>query len=527
MKRLLLLAVFGIWAAGAALYGPAPVMQAAAPRGQAAEAPMTADGGAVHAVRGANASDVALFLGGYVVLLLLMGVWSRVLARHVQSAAIYKSLWRYNLAMLLARVAVPAWMAVGVFELHWVQAVLRPLPILTRWPIDTPAMLVGVLPALGAWMGLWWSQFPADHALREQTMLLAFDQELQIRPPPNLWAYLASNLRIDLLFLLVPIVLILLLHDCMSLGLWALHWVGPDGSSTGPLSDGAISALDLLPAAVVFVLAPEVLTRVLSTQRLPASPLLDRLQEMTREAGLRYRAILLWLTHGNVGNAAVMGIVPRVRYILLSDLLIESMTDEQVEAVFAHELGHVMHKHLLWYAALVLLLVLATCGPLQSLDDWGAAHLPVWARDGLPTLLVLGGFVLMFGIISRAFERQADVYAARTLDAMALRRGGAADPVEQVEAVDMPPLAPVVGPHGSAVFASALRRAALINNIPTEARNFSHGSISSRISHLRWLSQDPTRTILFEQSVRRLCWLLVGGLVICGVWAGMLAIRGG
>ena len=59
---------------------------------------------------------------------------------------------------------------------------------------------------------------------------------------------------------------------------------------------------------------------------------------------LRYREILLWHTENNMGNAAVVGLVPRLRYILLSDLLLETMDDRQIEAVFAHEIGHIVHE---------------------------------------------------------------------------------------------------------------------------------------------------------------------------------------
>ena len=65
----------------------------------------------------------------------------------------------------------------------------------------------------------------------------------------------------------------------------------------------------------------------------------------------------------NMGNAAVMGLFPQVRYILLSDLLLETMTDEQVEAVFAHEVGHIVHRHMAWYVVLIVI-------PLGACVSW-------------------------------------------------------------------------------------------------------------------------------------------------------------
>ena len=83
---------------------------------------------------------------------------------------------------------------------------------------------------------------------------------------------------------------------------------------------------------------------------------------------MRYRDILVWHTHYNMGNAAVMGVVPQMRYVLLSDLLLERMDDEQIEAVFAHEIGHVVHRHMVWYVIFFLTVVF---GELGAGDDGG------------------------------------------------------------------------------------------------------------------------------------------------------------
>ena len=48
-------------------------------------------------------------------------------------------------------------------------------------------------------------------------------------------------------------------------------------------------------------------------------------------------------------NACVTGILPRFRYVLLTDALIETMTPVEVAAVFGHEIGHIAHRHLLYF----------------------------------------------------------------------------------------------------------------------------------------------------------------------------------
>src|SRR6185312_5614392 len=128
----------------------------------------------------------------------------------------------------------------------------------------------------------------------------------------------------------------------------------------------------LLAAAAIFLLAPAILRRVLHTEPLANSPLRRRLEALCRRTGVTYREILLWRTGNNVGNAAVMGFVPRFRYILLSDLLLETMTDEQIEAVFAHELGHIVHRHMAWLVVFIVVLMLFNLGGGAWVARWMA-----------------------------------------------------------------------------------------------------------------------------------------------------------
>src|SRR5690242_18426681 len=117
-------------------------------------------------------SGTAIFLGGYVALVLLMGAWSRMLARRVDSREFRARMHRFNWMMTMARTAVAFWFIAGLFGgLGWGEFLHAHLPILTRWPVAAPGAFIGTLPAYLAWMGLWWAQYPADRALREQGLL--------------------------------------------------------------------------------------------------------------------------------------------------------------------------------------------------------------------------------------------------------------------------------------------------------------------------------------------------------------------
>jgi STE24 endopeptidase len=294
---------------------------------------------------------------------------------------------------------------------------------------------------------------------------------------------------------------------------------------------------------MVVFFAPEILRRVLHTERLADSPLRRRLEAMCRRTGVKYRDILLWRTQNNVGNAAVMGFVPRLRYVLLSDLLLETMTDEQVEAVFAHELGHVVHRHMIWYVVFCAVLMTFSFGS----SGWAGRLLQgLGLREDLAQGLFIIAestfkFLVLFGFVSRRFERQADVFAARTMEltrqavpncsasetllaARQLQAVGAPAPVATAAAVVEPKSAPVqrqrrfdshVGQYGAAIFGSALHRVAIVNNIPVGARSWCHGSIATRMKYLQSLSADPSHTERFDRFM-----LFLYGSLLFALFAG-------
>ena len=484
------------------------------------------------AVLGQSAST-AIFLGGYALLVLGTGLWSRWLARRMTAPNFGRSLDRFNRVMFVARIIIPVWFIVGMALLGWWRAVTW---LLSTSRVDLNQTLVGIsigtLPAFLAWMGLWWSQYPAEIAFREQSLLSQLEADLPIHRPPTFRSYFAANLRLQLLFIVVPFLLWVLLHDCIRAG--AMLTLG----SRWGLDDPENPFTWLAAGAPMFLFAPEILRRVLHTEPLPHSPLRRRLEALCRRTGVRYRDILLWRTQNNLGNAAVMGFVPRFRYVLLSDLLLETMTDEQVEAVFAHELGHIVHRHMAWLAVFVAVLTLFNLGGGAWAMRWMSAG---GVSDGAAQGTVIGAaylfkFLILFGFVSRRFERQADVFAARTMELsreavpdvaasdmlLAARRlsavgvgdGGTAMVLEQAR-TECGVEPGYVGQYGAAIFGSALHRVAVVNNIPVKARSWCHGSIATRMQYLRELSTDPVRTHRFDRFM-----LFLYGAMVFALFAG-------
>ncbi len=444
---------------------------------------------------------ICLFFCGYLVIILAMRLWGTRLARGVVRGDPGRAISRFNRGMSAARLFIPAWFAVGVFVLGWKPLVDRMLGPIANWPIVTPGTVLALLPGFTGWMGLWWSQYPVDRALREQNILYQLESDLPVFSPPAFRGYFLNKLRVQVLFTSVPLVVILGLRDLGVVGIAALSHthIGRQWGVKLPITDSLEQSLSFASVLLVLLFSPELLRRVLHTQRLPESDLRQSLCDLCSNAGIRCREILLWQTQNNMGNAAVMGLVPRVRYVMLSDLLLESMTDLQIQAVFAHELGHVKHRHLAWF--ILFFITVGSClfalaavleDHLSLSDNWREAF-------DIGSMLTCGAVLMVgYGFLSRWFERQADVYAARTLE--------------------ITTEAPARG-FGALVFASALERVAVVNNIPMTAPNWTHGSIQSRVRYIHHLGRDPRVAERFDRTGKWVFFGLIFLIAICGTVA--------
>ena len=172
-------------------------------------------------------------------------------------------------------------------------------------------------------------------------------------------------------------------------------------------------------------LAPVVLMPIFyKFEPLDNDSLRDRLTKLGERAGTRVRGVYEWKLSekSNKANAALTGL-GSTRRIILSDTLLQHYSDDEIEAILAHELGHHVHKHILksiftqvaitffafWLINVVLRFVIA--------KDWFPVLSPrLYDFANLPLIVLVAtilGFVLMpaLNAISRRHERQADRYA--------------------------------------------------------------------------------------------------------------------
>ena len=150
-----------------------------------------------------------------------------------------------------------------------------------------------------------------------------------------------------------------------------------------------------------------------------------RLVVLGERAGTRVRGVYKWhlSEKSRKANAALTGL-GATRRIILADTLLDNYSDDEIEAVLAHELGHHVHKHILksifvqagislfgfWLANEVLRYAVERGHMFETLSDF--ANLP---------LLILVVTVLSFFLMpalnaySRFNERQADRYCFQSV----------------------------------------------------------------------------------------------------------------
>ncbi|MDI6761381.1 MAG: M48 family metalloprotease, partial [Candidatus Brocadiaceae bacterium] len=123
-------------------------------------------------------------------------------------------------------------------------------------------------------------------------------------------------------------------------------------------------------------------------------------------------------------NALLSGL-GKTRRVIFSDTLLESFTPQEIQVVFAHELGHHVHRHI---QKLLLMGSLTVFAGLALVDYLLREIIPLFqgvgARCNVPLhdvatfpvfLLITGAFALLLlpleNAYSRHLERQCDLYA--------------------------------------------------------------------------------------------------------------------
>ena len=166
---------------------------------------------------------------------------------------------------------------------------------------------------------------------------------VRLTPPALLW----GKIRLALA-LISPWLILGLVHD---LYIFVPH-SGFQEFLASPWGEPLFLLAVILGAVLLF---PALLVRILGCVQLPAGAVRDRIAGFCADQGVSFAGILSWPLHeGRALTAGVMGLVGRFRYLLVTPALLETLSGPELDAVVAHEIGHVKKKHLLLYLVLFL-----------------------------------------------------------------------------------------------------------------------------------------------------------------------------
>ena len=283
------------------------------------------------------------------------------------------------------------------------------------------------------------------------------------------FSFIVSNTKNNLPIIL-PWLVLSLFFDLLT---W-LNIPGIQQILESPAGDLVLFVFFILFLVLIF---PPLIRWLWNCSPLPPSQLREEMKAFFRQQKFSSE-ILIWpLFEGQVITAGIMGILPRLRYLLVTPALLNTMNKDELEAVLAHEIGHVKKKHLILYLLLFLgfsIFASAAATPLPFLylsSEWfydvsGFLNLSpentLAVLSAAPVLLLMVlYFRYLFGFFIRNFERQADLHVFKAQG------------------------------HGRALISSFEKIARLGGNI-REQKSWHHFGLGERIDFLELCEQDKS-----------------------------------
>jgi Zn-dependent protease with chaperone function len=236
--------------------------------------------------------------------------------------------------------------------------------------------------------------------------------------------FIVNNIKLNLPIVLPWLIINIIFELLQLLPIPALRQL-----STSQWGEPLLILLFFIFLAITF---PALIKQLWGCEPLPPGPARHHMEEFCRKQNFRYSDIMLWpLYEGKMLTAGVMGLSKRFRYLLITPSLLDTLTTYELEAVLAHEIGHIKKYHLQLYLFLFLCFGLvvslitqplvyfllssnffykmvnfAGIDPEAGLTFWGVA--PMF-------LIMLVYFRYIFGFFMRNFERQADLHVFKAL----------------------------------------------------------------------------------------------------------------
>ncbi len=252
----------------------------------------------------------------------------------------------------------------------------------------------------------------------------------------------------------------------------------------------------------VAILGPALIQKFWRCKPLEEGYLRSRIESLCRRAQLPYADILYWpIFGGKMITAGVMGLIKKFRYILVTRSLLSLLEPEEIDAVIAHEIGHIKKKHLIFYLTFFVGYMLLSYVTFDLIIFSIIYAEPVYwfiSKTGFNQTTVVSGifsmviicvfliyFRFIFGFFMRNFERQADIYVYALFD-------------------NAKPLI------------STLEKIAATSGQSADRPNWHHFSIRERIDYLRNCETSPTWIRRHERKVKNGILAYLGCLLLLG-----------
>ncbi len=378
--------------------------------------------------------------------------------------------------------------------------------------------LIVISPVLMVFLAGWWSLYPIEHRVREVILIRRLDEGRPIHKPLSRSQHLLMMVRLNLLLVLVPVLMIVAWADAVQLVVGHMD-LEPERAMN------LETVLSFAGVGLVLMLMPLAMRFLWKTHALPEGVLRDRIERVCELQKVRVRNVLIWHTAGTMFNGAVMGLISQVRYILLTDALLEGLSAEQVEAVMAHEVAHVKHRHMIWLGAAVLGAVGASSVVISMISH----HLLGLDLNSDTAAVVVTVLSMVFGLgvfslVSQRFEWQADAFAAahltqiQDMDQHDNQDDDQDDVNGQVDAESR------ITAQAAWIMSSALGAVADRSGVARDRFSWRHGSIANRQSRLDKLVNAALGALPIDRKVRII--KLIVAIVLILVVSGMVWMQG-
>lgn len=248
-------------------------------------------------------------------------------------------------------------------------------------------------------------------------------------PMGQLFMYAWEQLRIYLPFSVLPVLVMAVSYDLAQV-------VQSNTPEPSPVWPFLTAGLVLLSCGYPFMLVG-----VWRLRPLPNGDLHEKIERFLTAHKVPIRKTLVWHTGQSVVNAMVVGFVPGLRYLILTDKVLCQLGTDDILAAVAHEAAHVRRHHLLIRLGALLLPICLFGAWIQPFtNQW-----PVGSSEAidylamstsslhiLPIFLTVLYFATVFGWIARLLELDADLWACRLLASSGDRLAGQAQYTEML-----------------------------------------------------------------------------------------------